>query len=257
MDDAARGFLHDFPALCLFLSLLLGSLIGRFHVKGVGFGSVVGTLIAGIVVGIVAEARAAGSAALGVLLSVPVRDRLLGRPAVLREPEEGCRAADRAGAGRRRQRSRHRDWRHGDLRLRRGSGGGAAVGRHDQSAALGTGVSAIAELPIADAAKTTLIADAPLADAITYGFGDLGLILFLTWLGPKIMRADLKSEAKALEQQLSGGKSGGQVFSAAHYSLRAYAVESAAAAASTLSALEDRYAAERLSAHRVERAASC
>ncbi len=95
---------------------------------------------------------------------------------------------------------------------------GLLSGGMTQSAALGTGLSAIAELPIAEADKVKLIADAPLADAITYGFGDLGLILFLTWLGPKIMRADLKREAKALEAQLSGGASGGQLFSAAQYS---------------------------------------
>src|SRR5579885_2007187 len=49
------AFLHDSPALCLFLSILGGTIIGRVHVKSVGFGSVVGTLIAGIVIGIVAE----------------------------------------------------------------------------------------------------------------------------------------------------------------------------------------------------------
>ena len=32
----------------------------------------------------------------------------------------------------------------------------------------------------------------------------LGLILFLTWLGPIIMRADLRREAKALEAKLAG-----------------------------------------------------
>src|SRR4030095_8919735 len=48
-------FLHEFPALCLFLSILLGTIIGRFHFKGVGFGSVVGTLIAGIAIGIVGK----------------------------------------------------------------------------------------------------------------------------------------------------------------------------------------------------------
>ncbi len=101
--------------------------------------------------------------------------------------------------------------------------------------------------------RPTLIANAPLADAITYGFGDLGLILFLTWLGPKIMRADLKRDAKALEQQLSGGKSSGQMFSAAHFSLRAYRVENAEVAGSSLAALEERYAAERLSVQRVQR----
>jgi putative transport protein len=118
-----------------------------------------------------------------------------------------------------------------------------------QSAALGTGLSAIAELPIPEASKATLIANAPLADAITYGFGDLGLILFLTWLGPKMMRADLKSEAKALEKTLAHGRTDSQAFSAAHYSLRAYVVENAQVAASSLAALEKRFADARLSVH--------
>src|SRR5580765_5028455 len=53
--DQLEGFLHDSPGLCLFLSILLGTIIGRFHVKGVGFGSVVGTLLAGMLVGILAK----------------------------------------------------------------------------------------------------------------------------------------------------------------------------------------------------------
>ncbi len=122
-----------------------------------------------------------------------------------------------------------------------------------QSAALGTGLSAIAELPIPNELKATLIANAPLADAITYGFGDLGLILFLTWLGPKIMRADLKSEAKELEGKLSGDKTGRQVSPRAHYDFRGYCVESAQVAGSTVAALEARYAEAGLSVHRVQR----
>src|SRR5207344_1875703 len=53
--EQLSSFLHGFPALCLFLSILLGTIIGRFHFKGVGFGAVVGTLIAGIIIGIVAK----------------------------------------------------------------------------------------------------------------------------------------------------------------------------------------------------------
>jgi putative transport protein len=67
-----------------------------------------------------------------------------------------------------------------------------------------------------------------------------------------MMGADLKSEAKALEMKLSGG-AGGQIFSAAHYSLRAYLIENAQVASSSLAALEDRYAEARLSVHRVQR----
>src|SRR5262249_44195047 len=101
--------------------------------------------------------------------------------------------------------------------------------------------------------KSALMANAPLGDAITYGFGDLGLILFLTWLGPKMMRADLRSEARALEKKLAAGGTSEQGFSAAHFSLRAYRVESAQVAAASLAALEDRYADARLSVHRVQR----
>ncbi|HEX7136843.1 MAG TPA: TrkA C-terminal domain-containing protein, partial [Vicinamibacterales bacterium] len=130
---------------------------------------------------------------------------------------------------------------------------GLLSGGMTQSAALGTGLSAISELPIPPESRAVLAANAPLADAITYGFGDLGLILFLTWLGPKILRADLKKEAKELERKLSGGGSGDRVFSGARLSVRAYAVENAQVAGSTLAALEARYAAQRLSVQRVQR----
>src|SRR6185295_2956169 len=55
MLEPLAAFLHGQPALCLFLSIFLGTIIGRFHVKGVGFGSVVGTLIAGILIGILGK----------------------------------------------------------------------------------------------------------------------------------------------------------------------------------------------------------
>jgi putative transport protein len=245
-------FLHEFPALCLFLSILLGTIIGRFHFKGVGFGSVVGTLIAGIAIGIFAKPElpdlmrwaffylflfsigysvgpqffgslkkeAVTQIALAVIVAVSGLAAVIGVTAVFGFDE--------------------------------GLAVGVLSGGMTQSAALGTGLSAIAELPIAEEAKATLIANAPLADAITYGFGDLGLILFLTWLGPKLMRADLRSEAKELERKLSGGSSG-QTFSAAHYSLRAYQVENAQVAASSLAALEGRYSDARLSVQRVQR----
>ncbi|HEX2344275.1 MAG TPA: TrkA C-terminal domain-containing protein [Vicinamibacterales bacterium] len=247
------SFLHGSPALCLFLSILLGHIIGRFHVKGVGFGSVVGTLIAGIVIGIVAKPElpellrwtffylflfsvgySVGPQFFGslkkealpqVLLSVIVA--VSGLATVI-----GVTLA---------------------FGFDEGLAVGLLSGGMTQSAALGTGLSAIAELPIGDDVKARLMANAPLADAITYGFGDLGLILFLTWLGPKMLRTDLKTEAKALEKELAGSRSGGPIFSGAYVSVRAHVVENAAVASSSLSALEDRYADARLSVHRVQR----
>ena len=249
--ERLAAFLHDFPSLCLFLSILLGNIIGRFHVKGVGFGSVVGTLIAGIFIGILAEPElpdilrwaffylflfAIGYSVGPQFFGSLKRDALPQIMLTLVVAVSGLVTVVVVSA---------------IFGFDEGLAVGLLSGGMTQSAALGAGLSAISELPISNAEKTTLIANAPLADAITYGFGDFGLILFLTWLGPKVMRADLRSDAKALEQQLSGGKHG-QIFSAAYLSLRAYRLENAAAA-STVAALEGRYAAERLSVQRVQR----
>jgi hypothetical protein len=116
--DSVATFLHRLPELCLFLAIVLGHLIGRIHFKGVGFGAVVGTLLAGIAIGILAKPDLPRSAALGVLLPVPVFNRLFGRPAVLWQSEERGAAADRTGRGRGDDRPGHGDWRHDDLWLR-------------------------------------------------------------------------------------------------------------------------------------------
>src|SRR6476660_9382317 len=189
-------FLHEFPALCLFLSILLGTIIGRFHFKGVGFGSVVGTLIAGIGIGILAKPElpdllrwvffylflfsigySVGPQFFGSLKKAALPQIALALVVAV------AGLVSVIGV----------TWIFG---FDEGIAVGLLSGGMTQSAALGTGLSAIADLPIPDASKAALMANAPLADAITYGFGDLGLILFLTWLGPRIMRADLKAEAR-------------------------------------------------------------
>ena len=195
MIEQLAAFLHGFPSLCLFLSIFLGTIIGRVHVKGVGFGSVVGTLIAGILIGILAKPElpdllrwaffylflfsigySVGPQFFGSLKKDALPQIVLAVVVAV----SGLATVVAVSAA---------------LGFDEGTAVGLLSGGMTQSAALGTGLSAIAELPIADDAKATMIANAPLADAITYGFGDLGLILFLTWLGPRMMRADLRSEA--------------------------------------------------------------
>jgi putative transport protein len=251
--ERAAGFLHGFPALCLFLSILAGTVIGRFHVKGVGFGSVVGTLIAGIGIGILARPElpellrwtffylflfsigySVGPQFFGSLKTEALPQIALALIVAL----SGLAAVIGVTA----------IWGFDE-----GLAVGLLSGGMTQSAALGTGLSAIAELPVPEDIKAKLMANAPLADAITYGFGDLGLILFLTWLGPKMMRADLRGEAKALEKTLAAAGKDDNVFSAAHYSMRAYRVENAEVAAASLATLENRYADARLSVQRVRR----
>jgi putative transport protein len=245
--------LHDFPALCLFLSLLLGNVIGRFHFKGVGFGSVVGTLIAGMAIGIFARPElpdllrwaffylflfsigySVGPQFFGSLK----QDALPQIALALTVAFTGLATVIGVSLA---------------FGLDEGLAVGVLSGGMTQSAALGTGLSAISELAIPEETKATLVAHAPLADAITYLFGDLGLILFLTWLGPKLMRADLKSDARALEAKLSEGRAGGHILPAAYYGLRAYVVENPQLTSSTLAALEERHADQRLSVQRVRR----
>ena len=243
--------LHKLPELSLFLSILLGHFIGRFHFKGVGFGAVVGTLIAGILIGILAKPQLPellrwaffylflfsigysigpqffGSlrretlpqVALAVIISVTGLATVIGM-SMLFDFDEGVAV-------------------------------GLLSGGMTQSAALGTGLSAISELPISAELKATLSANAPLADAITYGFGDLGLILFLTAIGPWLMKADLKKEARTLEQQMSGGAAKSAVFSDVLFAFRAYRLERLAGV--TVGELEERYASGRLAVQRVRR----
>jgi len=254
MESLVR-FLHDSPLMCLFLSILLGTIIGRFHYKGVGFGSVVGSLLAGIVIGILAKPQLAdelrwtffylflfsigysvGPQFFGSLKKAALPQITLAVVVALTGLVTVVAVALAFG-------------------FDEGLAVGLLSGGMTQSAALGTGLSAISELPIASDLKTTLMANAPLADAITYGFGDLGLILFLTWLGPKLLRADLRSEAKALEKTLAAGAGDAQVFTAAHLGLRAYVLENAHFAGSSVNAFERQFGEARLSVQRIRRGA--
>ena len=247
------AFLHAYPVLCLFLSIVLGTIIGSFHFKGVGLGSVVGTLIAGILIGILARPElpdllrwsffylflfsigySVGPQFFGSLK----KDALPQIVLALVVAVSGLAAVIGVSAV---------------FGFDEGLAVGILSGGMTQSAALGTGLSAISELQIPEAEKATLIANAPLADAITYGFGDLGLILFLTWLGPMLLRADLKREAKELEKKLAAGRSPQDVLPGTHFGFRAYRVENARTAGSTLAALEQRFSESRLSVQRVQR----
>jgi putative transport protein len=252
--DRIGAFLHTLPLLCLFLSVAAGQIVGRVHVKGVGFGGVVGTLIAGIVIGILASPElpellrwsffylflfsigySVGPQFFGSLKKDAVPQIVLALVVAV----SGLAAVIGVTAL---------------FGFDEGIAVGLLSGGMTQSAALGTGLSAISELPIADAEKTALAANAPLADAITYGFGDLGLILFLTAIGPRIMRADLKRDARQLEEALAAGRPV-RVPPGAHYGVRAYRVDNQQVASSTLAALEERYGDARLSVQRVQRGA--
>ena len=124
-------FLHNQPVLCLFLTILLGIdhrpvpfQGGRIRIRRRNPDCRHRDRDSG-------QAGTAGAAPLVVLLPVPVLDRLRGGPAVFRQPEERGAAANRAGPGRRGDRSRDRDRRQRGVRVRRRACGRHPVGRDD------------------------------------------------------------------------------------------------------------------------------
>ncbi len=253
--ESAAALLHKYPELCLFLSIVLGHVIGAWHVKGVGFGNVVGTLIAGIAIGIFAKPElpellrwsffylflfsvgySVGPQFFGSLKKEAVPQIILALVVGI----TGLATVISVAVF---------------FHFDEGIAVGLLSGGMTQSAALGTGLNAIAELQVPDDVKATLSAHAPLADAICYGFGDLGLILFLTWLGPKLMKADLRVEAKAMEAELSGGKPSVKDRADPSLGLRAHRVESASIAGLTVMDFERRYAEGRLSVQRIRHGA--
>ena len=177
------ALLHRFPELSLFATIFFGTLIGRIHIKGLGLGSVVGSLVAGIVIGIFAKPEfpqllrwiffylflfsigySVGPRFFGSLRKEAIPQIVL----AITMAVTGLATAVTVASV---------------LKFDEGISVGLLSGALTQSAALGTGLNAIAALPLSDEIKARLSGDAPLADAITYGFGDLGLILFITSSG--------------------------------------------------------------------------
>jgi putative transport protein len=251
--EQVAAVLHKYPELCLFLSIVLGHFIGHFHYKGVGFGAVVGTLIAGIVIGIIAKPElpellrwsffylflfsigySVGPQFFGSLKKAALPQIVVSVVVAVTGLAVVVAVSVLFG-------------------FDEGIAVGLLSGGMTQSASLGTGLNAIAELPLPDDVKAKLSAHAPLADAITYGFGDLGLILFLTWLGPLIMRADLRREAEVLQKELSGGAGGGDVLRGTHFAFRVHLVSRQETVGATVAELEERFAEGRLSVQRVKR----
>jgi putative transport protein len=229
-------------------------MIGRVHIKGFSLGSVVGSLIAGIAIGIFAKPEfppllrwvffylflfsvgySVGPRFFGSLRKEAIPQIILAVTLAITGLATAVTVAS-------------------VLKFDEGISVGLLSGSMTQSAALGTGLNAIASLPVSDETKAQLSANAPLADAITYGFGDLGLILFINLVGPMLMRANLRDEAKILEAQLSGGGEGASHFlSGARFACRGYRVENVSIAGVGIDELEQIYAAGRLSVQRLKR----
>ncbi len=248
--------IHDHPEITIFFAMFVGHLIGKIKIGHFSLGSVVGTLLAGIGVGIAyvpdipeivrwaffdlflfAIGYSVGPQFFSSLkksalpqIAIAVTVNMGGLLAVI-----GCSWA---------------------LRFDTGTSAGLLSGSLTQSAALGTGISAIHELNIGPAEKDRLSSNVPIADAMTYVFGDIGLILLLVVILPAIFKIDLKKECEELEatMQKDSSEENESFFKTVNKeTVRAYVVKSAEFIGVPLKAIEAKFSANHIYIEKVLR----
>lgn len=224
MEQLAHIFEKN-PEIPVFLAIGLGYWIGKFKVGGVGFGPVTGSLLAGVL--------------LGNFWHVPVSDTAKSLLFLLFMYGIGFSAGPGFVRG-----IRDGGWRWvvlgifipvmgllsafamaSLLDLEMGYAAGLMSGSLTESPVIGTASEAIRALPIAQHEKHRLIAQIPVADALTYIFGTFGVIFFCSHVGPLLMRIDMKAEAIRLEKEMGFERQNPGITSAWRmFELRAYEV---------------------------------
>jgi putative transport protein len=108
-----------------------------------------------------------------------------------------------------------------------GTAAGMLAGAFTESTVIGTASDAIGRLAtISDAEKTRLVNNIPVAYAVTYLIGTAFIVWFLPNVGPKLMRVDLKEEARKLRAKIAASGGGEPETLSAYQALavRAYQV---------------------------------
>ncbi len=108
-----------------------------------------------------------------------------------------------------------------------GTAAGMLAGAFTESTVIGTASDAIGRLAtISDAEKTRLVNNIPVAYAVTYLIGTAFIVWFLPNVGPKLMRVNLKEEARKLRAKIAASDAGEPETPSAYQALavRAYQV---------------------------------
>src|SRR5215213_2726135 len=248
-------FLVRYPELALFLVIAGGYWIGSFKVGAFSLGPVTGALFAGLLVGQFAHVPVSGMTKsflfllflFGIGYSVGPqfvqalkRDGL--KPVLLAIVVcvTGLAASLLVAKA---------------LGLDAGFAAGLMSGALTQSAAMGTATDAVNGLALSETERTALVAHVAVADAVTYIFGYVGVILFVTVAAPAILKIDLKEEALKLEQALGMSRAKPGVASAwRKFELRAYRLpEGSSLAGLTVADAEARVPGHRLFIQRIRR----
>src|SRR6476620_3963638 len=206
--------LREHQELAVFLTLAIGFLIGRLRIGTFSLGTAVGTLLAGVAIGQLNIQVAAVVKYVFFDLFLFTTGYKVG-PQFFRALKKDalpqlaltvvlcltCLIAAYTAAKL--------------LGYDVGTAAGMLAGAFTESTVIGTASDAIGRLSISAADKTSLTNNIPVAYAVTYLVGTGFIVWFLPNIGPKLMRVNLKEEARKLQAQLSGAdKSGLETLSA-------------------------------------------
>lgn len=251
-------FLIKFPELAVFLAISLGYLVGGLKFGGFSLGPVTGSLFAGILIGQFADVPIAGMAKsflfllflFGIGYSVGPqflqalkRDGM--KPVLLAVVVcvTGLLMAIVVAQF---------------LGLDPGFAAGLLSGSLTESPAMGTATEAINALSLSEADRALFVAHIAVADAVCYVFGAVGVILFCSVLGPRLLGIDLVAEALKLEKEYGITRMAVGVSSAWHrFEIRAYQIsESAPVAGQSIAMAEAAFPEYRLFIQRLRRGGS-
>jgi putative transport protein len=228
------------PELAIFLTLAMGFLIGKLKIGGFSFGTVVGTLLAGVLVGQLSIQVPAIVKTVFFDLFLFTTGYKVG-PQFFRGLKKDavsqvlvtvvlcvtCLVAAFVAAK--------------VLGYDMGTAAGLLAGAFSESTVIGTAGDAINRLPTISAEeKARLVNNIPVAYAVTYLVGTAVLVWFLPTIGPKLMGANLREEAKKLQAQGSGAVEAepGVVSAARRFDIRAYRVTNVDVVGKTCAELE-------------------
>ena len=248
--------LRTHPELAIFLTLAIGFVIGRIKIGSFKFGNVLGTLIAGVLIGqlnikVDATVKAVFFSlflfATGYKVG-PQFFRGLKKNAVSQVALTVVLCLTSLLTTLAAAKLLHYDT---------GTAAGLMAGAFTESTVIGTASDTIDRLELPEAEKTRLKNNIPVAYAVSYLVGTGFVVWFLSAAAPRLLRVDMKAEAKKLAAQMSSGGQGsddGVHLAYKEWSIRAYRL-AGAWAGRTVTDLERIGSPDRVFVERIRRGA--
>src|SRR5918993_2668187 len=201
--------LREHPELAIFLTLAIGFMIGRIKIGTFKFGNVLGTLIAGVLIGqldikVDATVKAvffslflfATGYKVGPQFFRGLRKNALTQVILTVVLCVTSLVTTLVAAKL--------------LNYDTGTAAGLMAGAFTESTVIGTASDTIDRLDLPEAEKTRLKNNIPVAYAVSYLVGTGFVVWFLSVMGPRLLRVDMKAESRKLATEMSADGAGDQ-----------------------------------------------